>query len=349
MMKKAILVGLLGISSILVFPQPAAAVPKWAWQQVPTPGWDVHAVAVAPNDVPFIQAPNGTVWYLKVGNLQTPDKWILLDGVASRSLAADLDGTIWALDHDGVALQPTGVENPNFRPMPGYGWAAAKGWGSGCAKAMATSGVGPDLTEAFVTPASRSWDRYDWVIGCDDGDDSSLWVIRRTMDSGGAFHSSGWQNIASGQGATSAKVAVFTHYGPIGAVQDVWFQDSLASGGLTWIYDQNHDKVVNVPNPVTRDSVKPSPPRTKGTAITDHYARFKSSNPKSNRGWLYRWDDDTEEWVYVADDPSSKVYIDKIAHSEAYASKVGWLGGSSVWGTDNFGRLYRLYNADKPK
>lgn len=332
-----------------VFPQLAAAAPRWEWIEYPTPNnGDVHSLAVAPNNVPFVQARNGTVWYLQRGNLQTPDKWIPLERVKSRSLAADLDGTIWALDSAGVAWQPTGIEDPNFRPMPGWGWKAARGWGSGCAKAMAASGVGPDLTEQFLTPASRSWDRYDWVIGCDGDKDSSLWVIQRRIDSGGKFYSSGWKNIASAQGATSSKVAVFTHYSPVGAVQKVWFLDSVASGGATWTYDEARDKVVNVPNPYTRDSTKPTPPRTRGTAITDHYARFKSSNPNSNRGWLYRWDDDTEAWVYVANDPASNVYITQIAHSGTYFSKVGWLG-SQVWALDHFGRLYYLFNTEEPK
>lgn len=336
-----------------VFPQPASAAgPKWEWVEVPTPGTSlsVWSVAVAPNNVPFVQTDDGVVWYLKRGTLQTPkDKWIRLDGVAAKSLTADLDGTIWALDASGVAWQPNGVADPNFRPMPGYGWKAARGWGSGCAKAMATSGVGPDLTEAFLTPPSKNWDRYTWATGCDGGNDSSLWVTRRTMDSGGSFSTSGWKNIASGQGATSAKVAVFTHYGLLGAVQKVWFQDSEASGGATWTYDEERDKIVNVPNPATRDSTKPTPSRARGTAITDHYARFKSASASSNRGWVYRWDDETETWVYVIGDPSSISYIKDIAYSGAYSSKIGWLTGSVLWATDNWGRLYYLFNAEDPR
>ena len=119
--------------------------------------------------------------------------------------------------------------------------------------------------------------------------------------------------------------------------------DSQSTGGLTWIYDQGHDKVVNIANPPDRVT---SNPTTIGTAITDHYARFRS--PSYALGWVYRWDDTARAWVYVVGDPAHD-FIEQTAFTGKYLSSAGWIGPSRLWAIGNSGSLYYLADVTPPK
>jgi hypothetical protein len=164
----------------------------------------------------------------------------------------------------------------------------------------------------------------------------------------GGVVTSGWTRIARAQHATSQKVAVFTHREPVGEIQQTWFLDSEASGGLTWIYDPNYDQVVNVANPPDPSSFSWTPPLTVGTAITDHYARFRSpSSFGVFRGgaWVYQWDDDTRSWKsLVADDVPGGITM--LAHAPVHDTSVGKVGPSRLWAAGGDGHLYVL--SEKP-
>lgn len=331
---------------------PAAAA-RWQWTEHSTPDV-IAAVAVAPNDVPFVQGRSGRVWFLQPpAHLGDAETWVSLPGITSYSLTADIDGTMWALNSSGIPSQPTGNEDPNFHPVSGMGWRAAALWGSACASSMTTTGVGPDLTEAFLTPLANNWDRYDWIVRCPTNatfptgtpTDSSIWVLHRWRTSG-VISSSDWMRVAGGQHATTAHLATFLNYGPAGAVQDVWLLDSEASGGLTWVYNKGQDRVINVPNPFTPSAPGSTKPtfQTVGTALTDHYGRFR--DPNSLTGWVYRWDDAAQAWTYVIGDPTG-ARIAKIASFEAYNYSRGQVGASRLWAVDTSGRLYYLTDVVK--
>jgi len=332
--------------------QPSSADAKMIWSEVATPA-PVTALAVGPNDVPFIST-NGPVFYLGYNQgtcSGTPrlcqDKWISVPGVSAEQLFVTMDGEPYALDPSGrvnAAVQPNNANPATDIWVPGTSWILGYDWGSGCANAFAVSGYIATRPEAFRTPQAylSPWDETYWAVGCGAGDDSPLWLQSLQYNPIGGIQTQGWQPLATRQNATSNRIAIFTRNEPIGPVQDVWFQDSLASGGGTWLYDQAHDKVINVPNPPLRTSTKPIPPLTRGSAITDHYARFRSAS--TNVGWVYRWDDNAGSWVYVAGDTTGGP-VDLLAHSEAYNSSVGWIGPSRVWATDTSGRLYVLFDA----
>lgn len=330
---------LLVLGGALALRAKAQATPVWT--EVPAPG-NVVNLAVGANDVPFVvtTGSNGGLWYLGYGQgacAGTPplcaDKWIRVDAFDPVQLSMNLGGFPYSVDGIQRLASANGVADPNWRPNGD--WTVLSG--GRCVTAAAVTG---ELTGnvAFLPPTPiTNWSGALWTIGCGPPDgDAPISVLQRWGDAAGV-HDSGWQSVARRQHATSAHVAVFSRNLTTGTFQDVWFLDSLGSGGLTWIYDPSHDRVVNVPNPPDPSSTQAVPPLLVGTSITDHYERFQPHG--LSQGFIYRWDDALQQWVHVIGDPTG--FPSELAHAAAYHSNFGWIGPSRLWAASG-GRLWVL-------
>jgi len=341
---KVLPVSLMALVGALTFHAKAQATPTWT--EVPAPG-NVVAVAVGPADVPYVvtSGSSGGLWYLGYGQGECSsgalricaDKWIPVASFDPIQLSTNAGGFLYVADGIQRLVSANGVADPNWRPNGD--WTVLSG--GRCITAAAVTG---ELTGNVAfrpqTPVTN-WSGALWTIGCGPPEhDYPISVLHRWADSAGV-HDTGWQPVAQRQHATSTHVAIFSRVETTGTFQDVWFLDSLGSGGLTWIYDSSRDRVVNVPNPPDPASTQAVPPLLVGTSITDHYERFQPHG-STTPGSIYRWDDAAQRWVYVIGDPPTG-FRSELAHAAAYNANSGRVGPSRLWAA-SAGRLYVLFD-----
>jgi hypothetical protein len=292
----------LGLAA-LIGAAPAEAALQW-WQ-IPAPG-AVSAVAVGPNDIPFVIV-DGTVYYLSRNHgpcvgIYCPDKWISLPGIDATALFIDMAGQPYALKRTTGEVFVANTANPSRTAIwkPGGPWTLAYYWW-GCVKSFAVSGFISSRPQAFLTSGGgllSSWDQPIWATDCGSDDDTTLWVLPRTRAGG----SPGWRQLVASEPAVSQKVAVFTRYAPAGPRQEVVFLDSVDRLGRIWVYDQDDDELVSRKNPTPRSGPTQKP--AIGTAITDHFARFRRLD--KNAGWVFQWDDATGKSARRSFTPSTR-------------------------------------------
>jgi hypothetical protein len=347
-----ILFAALALATICVLgPSTAHATPTWNLWDEPVPPGPVTSVSVGPSDIPFIVA-DGRVYYLGIGKgaclpgrvRVCANKWIEVPGISASQVFVSEAGQPYALEAStGRVMTANGAKAAPAIWVPGTSWSLiSRTFGTACLSAFAISGFNTNLGQAFYTAPADFTDSYStpvWGLGCDSGDDKSIWSLPLAVNNG-VFFQPGWHQVASGQGAATGKVAVFSTNSSVGVVTEIWFQDSTATGGLTWIYNEVRDRVVSVPNPFVLGSAKPVPPRAVGTAITDHYARFMQAGRA--KGWIFKWDDAANTWSYVIGDPPTGPIEGLGAYSAYYPSTVATFVPTELWAFDSQGNLYTL-------
>jgi hypothetical protein len=333
---------------------PASA--KLTWVPLAAPG-AVTSVGVASNDVPFVSTTDGKVWYLGRGKGACTgkpkicaDKWIEIPGINTTLITVTTEGQPLAIDADsGRVIDGRSAKKAKATDtwVPAR-WEQAMAWQPGCVTSVVETGAISGGPLAFETPPYPSyvWDKDLYAVGCSSDNDTSIWIMRRWNEPfNGGVKSLPWRQLAAKQGAASQKVALFTTFQPAGPNEEVWFLDSYESGGRLWMYDKAKDVLVEQRRPPT-PSTKPNPPPVRGTAITDHHARFTFGN--SPTGKIYRWNDDTTKWVYLVDDPAD-AQIQNLAYAPSYEASGGTFGPSQLWANDTAGTLYVMRDLTKPK